>query len=215
MSLLRRNYYRSTPPTTNYLSHETKVEVVEPQKKGPFANIRQIIYKPLESKKRSSGEFIIEECLEGIEVVPGKIYRLSIPVERFIKLMPKDISNPRMQEIDNYYLYNYVYSIKDGIGAAYQEEELEYRWNVDESTYQRKIRRVYLDDENDLNTYRDYHLIVRVYRFQINQKIYEIVTKDREYVIPKNCWRLLLENNLSSLNLPSDTEFIIRQSKSM
>lgn len=129
--------------------------------------------------------------------------------------MPKDISNPRMQEIDNYYLYNYVYSIKDGIGAAYQEEELEYRWNVDESTYQRKIRRVYLDDENDLNTYRDYHLIVRVYRFQINQKIYEIVTKDREYVIPKNCWRLLLENNLSSLNLPSDTEFIIRQSKSM
>lgn len=229
MSFQRTNldFLVNRPRSTNYLKAEKKEKVVKKtenekeKKKGPYASIPQKYYQPVKEKKsRSEGEFIIDEEVYAKEISPGQIYNFNLGIEDFSKYLDQvRDKSPKIQILDNYYLYQYIHSVKDGIPISYSEKELSHQWIPDRQVYQRKIKRIY-DHQNkisDLDSYQEYHLIVRIIRFQLHGKIFEIIiprqnTDVLPYQVSPKFWDLLVDKNFKILNFPSGTNFMIRQS---
>jgi len=241
MSFQRTNlaYLTNKPRSTNYLKPKKKDRKPggekfkgekfkgekfkeERKKEGPYASIHQKYYHSVEDKKtRSQGEFIIEEEIFAREVSPGQIYDFNLGLTEFLERLNREKPEkpPKIQILDNYYLYQYIHSIKDGKPISYSEKEMSYRWIPERQVYQRKIKRIY-DDANqvtDLDSYQEYHLIVRIIRFQLNGQIFEIIiprqnTDHLPYQVSKKFWSLLVDDNLKILNFPPNTNFMIRQS---
>ena len=190
--------------------------------KGPYSKVHQEYFIPLNEKRveRSvAGEYIIDEEIMGIEVCPGEVYKFDLGIMRWIEELEKrnikDDQNVKIQIVDNYYLYQFIYSVKDGIPAHYTEEEIEWSWNAEQGVYRRQIKRIYGEGDTDLDSYQDYHLIVRVLRFQIGREIFEIVVPRLKnsivYSPPTRMIGLLLDRNFKLLDLPNGCQFMIRR----
>ena len=80
--------------------------------------------------------------------------------------------------------------------------------------WQKHCKRTYLPEPNDLDGYLDYHLIVRIIRFQIDQQIFEVVIPrdEDEYQVSSQFWLKLMARDCANiLQLPKDTQFIVRR----
>jgi hypothetical protein len=201
---------------------------------GPYAKVEQQIFVAKDddlngNAKIPVGVHYIDEEILGRETVPGEIYDFNLGLQSFISELSQRISpssNLKLQLIDNYYLYQYIYSIKNGIASNYTDQEIDWSWNRTSKWYKRRIKRTYGDPISDLDSYRDYHAIVRIIRFQVPNKvtkvpeIFEIIiprspnnATDRSslYTPPNNLIQLLLKNDIESINLPKGCEFMIRR----
>lgn len=243
MSFYRSNYHqltpqtnylqkRTSPPKQQYSDHKSKKYPPKSgeteKKKGPFAYLRQHIYTPSKTtKKPTTGTYIIKEELEVQEISQDEIYNFNLGQDKFLELLRKKHSSsttPTMQIIDNYYLYQFVYSVKNKYSVSYQDEIVEGKYLPDKKVYQRTIHRTYLPTPNDFDSYCNYHLIVRIIRFLIDQEIYEIIIPRKTSIVPTtgtpvaipyqvsdDFWKQLIDPN-QLIKLPKDTNFIIRRS---
>lgn len=205
-----------------------------PNKKpdGPYASIPQRVYQPIKkeqnknqqnkNQRSTEGEYVIEEEVFGREVSSDKIYDFNLSAMEFLEHLDQSQSSttrpPKIQTIDQYHLYQFIHSIKNGESVIYTEEELEHRWSSDTRRYYRKIVRTYQNaaQMSDLDSYQDYHLVVRIVRFQLNRRIFELIIPRNHrnaslYQPADNFFQLLSQHNLKLLNLPNETQFMIRQ----
>ncbi|MEX0594908.1 MAG: hypothetical protein WD512_00275, partial [Candidatus Paceibacterota bacterium] len=200
---------------------------------GPYAKVEQQLFVAIDddligNAKMPVGVHYIDEEIMGKEIVPGEIYDFNLNLQSFISELSQRISqssNLKLQIIDNYYLYQYIFSIKNGITTNYTDQEIDWSWNRTSKWYKRRIKRTYGDPISDLDSYRDYHAIVRIIRFQVPNKItkvpeiFEIIIPRSSnnldqsplYTPPNNLIQLLLKNDIESINLPKGSEFMIRR----
>jgi hypothetical protein len=201
---------------------------------GPYAKVKQQVFVAKDddlngNAKIPVGVHYIDEEILGRETVPGEIYDFNLGLLSFISELSQRISpssNLKLQLIDNYYLYQYIYSIKNGVASNYTDQEIDWSWNRTSKWYKRRIKRTYGDPISDLDSYRDYHAIVRIIRFQVPNKItkvpeiFEIIIPRSPnnatdlsslYTPPNNLIQLLLNNDIESINLPKGCEFMIRR----
>lgn len=200
----------------------------EPQ--GPFAETRQIDFQIVDCDSEDGnhgGEpVVMSEGILGREVVPGCVYDFDLGYSRFIELLKLEAEElPWLSKstkyfvIDQYYRGADIYSIKWVFTnprmapkckrSTYRERVISSEWTGDE--YQRTIERRYLSS-SDVDTYSEYHLIVRIIRLVIPQKgiIYEVIIprEDELYQVPKNIISSLISG---SEDFPEGTQFMVRK----
>lgn len=188
------------------------------EKRGTFAKIEQPIFLPLKQKtpkSKAHQTVLMDEWVEGSPILSNMIYQFDVGLDRFINSIHKYKNrDPKLQVIDNYYLYHYTCSIKNGQSLAYIDSWKKIEWHPIEKCFHRTIERTYLQDNHDFDSYLDYHLIVRIFRFQIDYQIFEIIiprenNSDTPFNITKTeLWSRILAKNLE---LPSNTQYIIRR----
>jgi len=189
---------------------------------GTFSKIEQPIFEPIkpESKHNKQNQtkpgtnLLMKEEVEGNVVVPGEIYNFNIGLKKFLELLQpyKDKTpSPKMQIVDNYYLYHYVCSLKNGKISTYSETVKQLHWNG--KTFIRETQRTYLEELNDINGYLDYHLITRIIRFQLDQQIFEvIIPRENNNSYPFQPSSQFLINLFSDdCQLPQNVEFMVRR----
>lgn len=209
---------------------------------GPYAKVEQLIFigqNEDSSVSKTVGEHVIDEEIMAKEIVPGEMYSFNLGITGFITELEKRMAiannnkkkqNIKLQVIDNYYLYQHIFSIKDGVRSNYVDQEIDWKWNRITRWYRRSTKRTYGDSATtDLDSYRDYHAVVRIIRFQMSNnpdhklpEIFEVIiprssganpTENANglYQPPTNFIDLLLIRDLKTLNLPNNTEFMIRR----
>jgi hypothetical protein len=230
------NNHKNYNNNTNYVkqygsrdsdSHQTKYVKNNDENEGPYAKVEQKIFVEDDVvEKESSGIHFFDEEIMAREMVVGEIYDFNLGPMAFCDELDKRMKNKlkkniKLQIIDNYYLYQYIFSIKDGVRSNYIDQEIDWKWNKDTKWYRRRIKRTYGDSISDLDSYRDYHAVIRIIRFQMmgsNRKlpeIFEVIIPRSDgntpYSPPENFIDLLLQCNLKLLNFPKGVEFMIRR----
>lgn len=209
---------------------------------GPYAKVEQLVFvgqNEDSSVSKTVGEHVIDEEIMAKEIVPGEMYSFNLGITGFITELEKRMvvanankkkQNIKLQVIDNYYLYQHIFSIKDGVRSNYVDQEIDWKWNRITRWYRRSTKRTYGDSAaTDLDSYRDYHAVVRIIRFQMSNnpdhklpEIFEVIIPRSSgasptenvnglYQPPTNFIDLLLIRDLKTLNLPNNTEFMIRR----
>ncbi len=213
--------YNNKNYNKNFNNNETNENI------GPYAKVKNRLFKPLDDKdeRTTEGQYQIIEEIDGYEISPGKIYQFDLGLERFLNEFKERIKSRKTSKqlkfniIDNYYLYHYVYSIKDGNSTAYLETETDFKWDASKNTYTKTTMRSYDNIPKDLDSYKKYHFIVRMIRILIKSEIFEIViprgNKD-PYNPPDDLISLLSANEdvkllSKKLEFPENTNFIIRR----
>jgi len=223
-----RNENRNNENRVENRNNENRNENRVENKKGIFGELTQTnfkIDKTGETYVQPVGEFIIKEELIGVKMIDemAEIYDFDIGKDKFIEILKnneisknnkKEKKKIELQIIDNYYLYQYVISIKNNVITSYSEIMLNNEWN--NGKYYRTMKRTYISQPNDLDGYRDYHLIVRIIRIQIEHQIYEIIIPSASphdntkiYQIDKNSFLEMFIN--SKINVPLNSKFMIRK----